>query len=1803
MASKELQVALRLLAQTNEFQAEIVKAKATVAGLGDSAQVAGGKAAAGMGRAESASKRAKVSVDALGDATTTAGNKAAAGMARAETAADKVDKALLRARGQVAAFALAFFSVQGGRELLAIADNAQNMAARLDLATDSNQELANAQAEVLRISQLTSTQIGETTNLYARLDGALESVNATQAEVAARTQTIAQALQVSGGGAAEMAGAVQQLAQGLAAGVLRGDEFNSVNEGGGRIMIALAKSLSVTRGELRGLAEDGLLTTDVISTALAEQADEIAREAAQMPLTFERAATQFSNAVTVFIGDLDKTTGASARLAQVVQSLAQDFERGTGLAGDIASGIKFVANNADGLTTVVEAGTLALGYYLFAFKALPAVMAAVSGAAGAIGTSLAAANIAAGAGIVTIAGSGGYAAAMTALGGPITLVVGLLGTLTFKIYENVTAMQQFEAQSRIAAGEYEKATAKFERMSALAAQAGQRLNRGNSSFFDDLNSDGQLKKIDVLIKQAQRLDAILDGPRQRGVNRNYYKDVAADLDLLRAQFLRIGGTAEKFDEVIGKNKGTTDVFTSRIKLLRNQFVEAGGSLVQFNLKMSEAGVNSLKVAEALVKEQQATKKSTEGKKEATQADRDRAAASRELAKAIEDLSNAQLAAFNDGRDAGEELLRISQDLSDELAGPSAQANTEYTRTLVELDEVMKRINAAGPATQEQIEADTKARLAAKAKLDKALADNNPVLQSAKRSSEAYARYWNDAFGDVTETFSDGLATALVDGTDSAAEQVKQNLKRITKTIISDLIQAFLSANIRIPIQAQLTGIQGGLPGLQGGGLGGLSGGIGGLLSTITGFGGGSPAGAGGGILGAIPSLFGALGSGLTSLVGTGGALGAFANGLGIAAQSGFAGAASFASASASVGSFAGAIGAAIPVVGALFAVGSFIASGFKYKPTGQTGTRFTIDDAGVGGQNITQVRRSGFLGIGRNTKDRFSALTGDQAAVLEEVRAAAEQAGRAAAETAGRAFVGIIAGSFERTVDKDGKVLKELGTALGAVYQVPFEEFARVLVAESAINQLPAVASEIAEQFRGQVDAIVNASEFLVTAQALINRQQGLFSGDNALQEAFDSVEQLAATGETLLQTYTRISANTALYDNALQLTGQTSTLARAAVVAFATEIADAAGGLDSAAQLYTRFFEVAYTEQERGLARLAQAQAARDALLAQSGLAPDVSLSAVRTALEELLATGGDPARVVLLLQLADAIADVSEAATDAGNNVAELAARMAEELSESLSTLAGITTDLDARFTSLARSGLSDFERGALEINDQLLEDVALLQQTRNEMVKRGATTAQLAEVDRQLARAHQFAAQSAVRAIEALQAQGRSLVAQLRGNRAARLETLAQDFADAGVAAFGEIGQAANAAYESQLASIRSIQEYLDGQSLSNTSSLTPTERFAEAQRQFAEALARGDLSRITQLADQLLRESQAFQPSTFPQIEAYVRAALQGVLAAGPIGQPTGVGGFGSVGSNGTANPIDEAGETFAASQAELSLQIAEVIRQLIGATQGSLGDVAATIGIEIAELVEGLGINLENLTSGSVVSLANLARSLGVELSELSTEVGVDLGSLADAQSLLNDALEAEIGLLPKGQADQLQPLLSALEAAADDPAGLARAQLALETAIAAIGGQAANSLQPYFDLIDPIDPLLSIDGTLRDGFKNVVDTLKFLGGIGPQPEGSFAVGNPFVSRDMIAQIHRGEAVIDAQTMQSLRRYGIPVAPAAATSTSNNLAPGELARIRVAVERMDQNNIAATGQASRAAVAALRIDRSGRMVMS
>ncbi len=62
-----------------------------------------------------------------------------------------------------------------------------------------------------------------------------------------------------------------EFGQALAAGVLRGEEFNSVVENSPRLAQAVADGLNVPIGRLRKLAEEGRLTADVVVQALLAQ--------------------------------------------------------------------------------------------------------------------------------------------------------------------------------------------------------------------------------------------------------------------------------------------------------------------------------------------------------------------------------------------------------------------------------------------------------------------------------------------------------------------------------------------------------------------------------------------------------------------------------------------------------------------------------------------------------------------------------------------------------------------------------------------------------------------------------------------------------------------------------------------------------------------------------------------------------------------------------------------------------------------------------------------------------------------------------------------------------------------------------------------------------------------------------------------------------------------------------------------------------------------------------------------------------------------------------------------------------------------------------------------------------------------------------------------------------------------------------------------------------------------------------------------------------------------------------------------
>lgn len=91
--------------------------------------------------------------------------------------------------------------------------------------------------------------------------------------------------------------AMLQLQQSLASGRLQGDEFRSITENAPILQDMIAKTMKVSRGELKQLSAQGKITADIIKRAIFENMDEINDKFESMPKRWSDHFTDFKNVV------------------------------------------------------------------------------------------------------------------------------------------------------------------------------------------------------------------------------------------------------------------------------------------------------------------------------------------------------------------------------------------------------------------------------------------------------------------------------------------------------------------------------------------------------------------------------------------------------------------------------------------------------------------------------------------------------------------------------------------------------------------------------------------------------------------------------------------------------------------------------------------------------------------------------------------------------------------------------------------------------------------------------------------------------------------------------------------------------------------------------------------------------------------------------------------------------------------------------------------------------------------------------------------------------------------------------------------------------------------------------------------------------------------------------------------------------------------------------------------------------------------------------------------------------------------
>ncbi|EAC1515229.1 tape measure protein [Salmonella enterica] len=245
-----------------------------------------------------------------------------------EKSFDRVDKSvssLSSSFGGLSRVATSLMAILSVQQVSQYADAWTTLNNKLANAIRPNEQLVDVTERVFNITQQTRSSLDATATLYARLERGTRQYNTSAEDLAKLTTIINQGFVVSGATAQEAENAIIQLSQGIASGVLRGEEFNSVAEQGSRLMVALADSMGVGIGELRQMAAAGKLTTDVVVNGLLSQGTAIGNEFANTTKTISQAMQVAGNNITKFFGENSTVKTGTAIFNDAIISVSENI--------------------------------------------------------------------------------------------------------------------------------------------------------------------------------------------------------------------------------------------------------------------------------------------------------------------------------------------------------------------------------------------------------------------------------------------------------------------------------------------------------------------------------------------------------------------------------------------------------------------------------------------------------------------------------------------------------------------------------------------------------------------------------------------------------------------------------------------------------------------------------------------------------------------------------------------------------------------------------------------------------------------------------------------------------------------------------------------------------------------------------------------------------------------------------------------------------------------------------------------------------------------------------------------------------------------------------------------------------------------------------------------------------------------------------------------------------------------------------------------------------------------------------------
>lgn len=267
---------------------------------------------------------------------------AVSGARTAKRSLQEIEQAADKAQGSVGSLSTRMLAVSAtaaavataigaaSREIANQADQVDRLNVRLSRHTSTLGETVGIYSELRDISTATRTTLQDNIALFDRFAAIGPELGKSNEEITAFVEQLVKLGTLSGSSAEEQSNALRQLAQGLAAGTLRAEEFNSIVEQAPEILRVVARESGRTFGQLRQDMLDGKITAELLFESIAKGADTTDKQFADFKATSDElfaTAAQLARDVAAALGEVSGAQAAWNATAEFTVEIMGNLAR------------------------------------------------------------------------------------------------------------------------------------------------------------------------------------------------------------------------------------------------------------------------------------------------------------------------------------------------------------------------------------------------------------------------------------------------------------------------------------------------------------------------------------------------------------------------------------------------------------------------------------------------------------------------------------------------------------------------------------------------------------------------------------------------------------------------------------------------------------------------------------------------------------------------------------------------------------------------------------------------------------------------------------------------------------------------------------------------------------------------------------------------------------------------------------------------------------------------------------------------------------------------------------------------------------------------------------------------------------------------------------------------------------------------------------------------------------------------------------------------------------------------------------